>query len=755
MKSFFAFVLCALAIVSCKPVADEQTLLSQYVAFLYDNMSLPDSVNYSRTYWEENVRTALRVRERMKWNIPEREFRHFVLPVRVNNEYLDDFRTLYADTLCRRVEGMTIEEAALEINHWCHEQATYRPSDARTFGPLSTMRASLGRCGEESVLAVAALRAAGIPARQVYTPRWAHTDDNHAWVEVLVDGRWYFMGACEPEPILNMGWFNAPASRAMLLHTKAFGQYDGPEDTISTTAVYTEINVTDSYLTTRRTVVQVVDEKGGAVAGARVSFQIYNYAELYPVATYTTDAEGKVSMLTGCGDIMVWAVKGRKFGLGKASGEHNVVRLSHELGECFAADFDIVPPVERAIPANPTPGQVALNNRRLAYEDSVRLHRAKGNEATLQAFQNRHAADSTKVEALLRSLSQKDADDVTMEVLEDAFAHAGDVFNPLVDAPRVEIEQLLPYFAEIGKGLSFASAAEVKEWVWQNIEVDDARNPQGLRIPPLMVWRSRKADTKSRDIFYVALCRAKGFPARLDDVTGQIAHEVDGAGKGVVKVDFSPSGFLKAPEYYRHFTLSEIRDGKPALLSFSEDESLPVGKLFPLSLENGYYMLVSGNRMADGSVLAHVEFFNVEGGGTVCPPLVVRTAEEKLAVIGSFYAEPYIPVTGRGYFAMVVLGRSDEPSIHARRQLSAVADELNTWGRKILLWGDMPPEGLEQIVVQAPDDAVVKTLTEAVGCDRYSLPLVVIADSFGRVVYFSQGYNTSLGEDLKRVVHQL
>lgn len=755
MKSFFAFVLCALAIVSCKPVADEQTLLNQYVAFLYDNMSLPDSVNYSRTYWEENVRTALRVRERMKWNIPEREFRHFVLPVRVNNEYLDDFRTLYADTLCRRVEGMTIEEAALEINHWCHEQATYRPSDARTFGPLSTMRASLGRCGEESVLAVAALRAAGIPARQVYTPRWAHTDDNHAWVEVLVDGRWHFMGACEPEPILNMGWFNAPASRAMLLHTKAFGQYDGPEDTISATAAYTEINVTDSYLTTRRTVVQVVDEKGEAVAGARVSFQIYNYAELYPVATYTTDAEGKVSMLTGCGDIMVWAVKGRKFGLGKASGEHNVVRLSHELGECFAADFDIVPPVERAIPANPTPGQVALNNRRLAYEDSVRLHRAKGNEATLQAFRNRHATDSTKVEALLRSLSQKDADDVTMEVLEDAFAHAGDVFNPLVDAPRVEIEQLLPYFAEIGKGLSFASAAEVKEWVWQNIEVDDARNPQGLRIPPLMVWRSRKADTKSRDIFYVALCRAKGFPARLDDVTGQIAHEVDGAGKGVVKVDFSPNGFLKAPEYYRHFTLSEIRDGKPALLSFSEDESLPVGKLFPLSLENGYYMLVSGNRMADGSVLAHVEFFNVEGGGTVCPPLVVRTAEEKLAVIGSFYAEPYIPVTGRGYFAMVVLGRSDEPSIHARRQLSAVADELNTWGRKILLWGDMPPEGLEQVVVQAPDDAVVKTLTEAVGCDRYSLPLVVIADSFGRVVYFSQGYNTSLGEDLKRVVHQL
>ena len=26
--------------------------------------------------------------------------------------------------------------------------------------------------------------------RQVYTPRWAHTDDNHAWVEAWADGRW-------------------------------------------------------------------------------------------------------------------------------------------------------------------------------------------------------------------------------------------------------------------------------------------------------------------------------------------------------------------------------------------------------------------------------------------------------------------------------------------------------------------------------------------------------------------------------------
>ena len=60
-----------------------------------------------------------------------------------------------------------------------------------------------GRCGEESTLAVSAMRSVGIPARQCYVPRWAHCDDNHAWVEVWADGDWHYLGACEPEPVLD------------------------------------------------------------------------------------------------------------------------------------------------------------------------------------------------------------------------------------------------------------------------------------------------------------------------------------------------------------------------------------------------------------------------------------------------------------------------------------------------------------------------------------------------------------------------
>ena len=178
------------------------------------------------------VRATFEAREQMPWGkkVPELMFKHFVLPLRVNNEALDMSRPVFFKELKERVAGMSMEEAILEVNHWCHEHVTYQPSDSRTLSPLACMNTAIGRCGEESTFTVAALRSIGIPARQVYTPRWAHTDDNHAWVEAWADGKWHFMGACEPEAVLDLGWFNAPASRALLMHTRAFGDYNGPEE---------------------------------------------------------------------------------------------------------------------------------------------------------------------------------------------------------------------------------------------------------------------------------------------------------------------------------------------------------------------------------------------------------------------------------------------------------------------------------------------------------------------------------------------
>lgn len=231
------------------------------LTFLYAYMPIGDITDYSGEFYLKNIRSSFQAREEMPWgkDIPEDIFRHFVLPVRINNENLDESRMVFFGELKDRVKGLSLYDAVLEVNHWCHEKVIYTPSDARTSSPLASVKTAYGRCGEESTFTVAALRSVGIPARQVYTPRWAHTDDNHAWVEAWVGGKWYFLGACEPEPVLNMGWFNGPAYRSMLMHTKVFGKYYGPEDVMERTKGYTEINVIDNYAPSAKASVKVTD----------------------------------------------------------------------------------------------------------------------------------------------------------------------------------------------------------------------------------------------------------------------------------------------------------------------------------------------------------------------------------------------------------------------------------------------------------------------------------------------------------------
>ena len=64
------------------------------MTFLYAYMPIGDITDYSGDFYLRNVRAAFEAREAMPWgdSIPEMIFRHFVLPIRVNNENLDESR---------------------------------------------------------------------------------------------------------------------------------------------------------------------------------------------------------------------------------------------------------------------------------------------------------------------------------------------------------------------------------------------------------------------------------------------------------------------------------------------------------------------------------------------------------------------------------------------------------------------------------------------------------------------------------------
>lgn len=817
MKKLSYFFI-ALLLASC--TAKQELTQEQAMDFLYKYMPLPDKVDYDTAFYKRNVETSFLAREEMPWGkiVPEREFLHFVLPVRVNNENMDESRMVFYAELKDRVKNLSMKEAILEVNHWCHEKVTYTPSDERTSSPLASIKTAYGRCGEESTFTVAALRSVGIPARQVYTPRWAHTDDNHAWVEAWADGEWHFMGACEPEAVLDLGWFNAPASRGLLMHTKVFGNYDGPEEVMSQTECYTEINVTKNYAPVGKAFVKVLDKDGNTVEGANVEFKIYNYAEFYTVANKLTDAKGITSLEAGLGDLTAWGYKDNVYGFAKCSiakGDTAVMVLDKEPGKSYSLDMEIVPPMERNTVPTLSDEQIAENTRRLAYEDSLRnayiatfdnstpiLTKSRGNHKEIKEFLE-YANNSERANSLLTVISDKDLRDISFATLKEIYDNtpenvglSADIYNRYILNPRVANEMVLPYRAyfnnvltEEQKTVWKADVSQFISWINDNIKIDEVHNPQNLRMLPTGVWKSRLTDTVSRNIFFVAVCRTLGLPARIDPVTSKVQYanadykwvdvNFDSADKshelnsniGCLKATYTPNKVLENPKYYTHFTISAIKGGSPVLMNYAEEDN------YESLLKNGSkvdacdYLLVTGTRMANGGVLAHIAIFPVEAGKEVVVPLKMREDTENLTVIGSFNSEnlyndnesgvkSVLSTTGRGYFIIGVIAPNNEPTNHILRDIAQYKDELEQWGRKIVFVFRNQSEADRFDLSEFPSlpsnvvfgvDSEGQIIKEMSG----TLPVVKIADTFNRVVYVSEGYTIGLGENLTKAIGKL
>lgn len=705
--------------------------------FLYAYMPSCDVADYSGDYFLRNVDASFLAKDELSWGrrVPEREFNHFVMPVRVNNENLDDFRFVYYDELRDRVKDLSMYDAVLEVNHWCHEKVNYKGSDSRTSAPMATIKTSWGRCGEESTLLVAALRTVCIPARQVYTPRWAHCDDNHAWVEAWVDGKWHFLGACEPEPVLDLGWFNAPASRALLLHTRVFGKYFGPEEVIDRNANYTEINVIDNYAKTAKLNVKVVDNEGNAVPDARVDFKIYNYSEYCTVATKHADNEGNTWLTAGLGTMMVYASKDGKFGyeVVKIGDVDNIMielcrdgRKSVSSSEQIEEDYDIIPPAENAYIPDVSAEMRAENNRRLAVEDSIRnayvagciaahnegdydreiMAKTWGNYQTIKDFVDYARTLDREEDAykILHNLTDKDLRDVTLDVLVDCIDN--NVFNP-----RVSNEMLRP-FSTAGCDVD-------------TIIVNDDLNVRHIPMSPSGVARARVTDSHSYEIFNVACSRRNG-----DDVPAATKT-------GILKINFNADA---DPRYYTHFSIKKFNGNTFDLLAYDAmDPGMDVGLLYSqlmeddgLRLEPGYYVMSSGPRRADGSVLNHIVFFTIEEGKTTEIELVMRSDVSSLI----------------GERIVAYLDGGSEPTTHAMQDISILKDRFNNLGGNMTFFFQNEDD-LKNFKLKNFNDLPQNIVFEInQDIPTTNLPIFLIFNEKDEVIFESKGYTIGLGEQL-------
>lgn len=191
-------------------------------------------------------------------------------------------------------------------------------------------------------------------------------------------------------------------------------------------------------------------------------------------------------------------------------------------------------------------------------------------------------------------------------------------------------------------------------------------------------------------------------------------------------------------------------------------------------------MLVTGSRLANGSVLSNVTFFTIEEGKTTTVDLVMRDNAEEIRVIGNFNSEAtylnpetkeevsILSTTGRGYYIVGVLGVGQEPTNHALKDIEVKKADYEKWGRKIVLL--FTDEAAYKKFDRKAFPNLPSTISFGIDTDGKirkeiatnmklnnggQLPVFIIGDTFNRVVFQSQGYTIGLGEQMLHVIHGL
>ena len=620
---------------------------------------------------------ALELRRSRAWTaaLPEDVFIHYVFWPRVNNERLEPCRSRIAGELDARVTPLDMECAAIETNYWCAEHVTYAPSDIRTIGPVGALNRGTGRCGEESTLLVSALRAVGIPARQVYTPRWAHCDDNHAWVEAMVDGVWRFMGACEPEERLDRGWFDCAAARAMLIHARVFCDYTTGSVDVSPSAGRQGAailqNLTASYAPTARLTVTVTDTDGAPVPGANVRFELLNMAEFAPIAQLAADEDGRAAIELGLGTVLVHASTPDGFGealVDTASTTAVTVTLDAE-----RRDDDAWTPLSVSAPAAGgsraaalTPEQKAVGADRARHAEAMRVER-------LESFARQSATGDADTDAILRlaggnwpviarfleagaepdrmlllqALSDKDLADVHAETLDGALAAAAairdhamrmltdldertrtDLWRDAVLNPRVDGEELAGDHRVLQQRFDADRTALFRSdprTLWQEMlrDVRDAEDDEPYTGTAALLSRGY-GDGPHRGIAFVTVCRCLGIPARLNPETRSPQY-FDGArfvdvqareSDRLVACTLTAPGRDDTPRYGVDWTIGRLQR-TPYGMDFS---TIDLGDVpwtdgaAHIRLEPGTYRVITTTRLPNGSQLAASRTLRVADG---------------------------------------------------------------------------------------------------------------------------------------------
>ncbi len=161
--------------------------------------------------------------------------------------------------------------------------------------------------------------------------------------------------------------------------------------------------------------------------------------------------------------------------------------------------------------------------------------------------------------------------------------------------------------------------------------------------------------------------------------------------------------------------------------------------------------------------------------------LIIREPADAVSVIGGFDAETLVEkdgsmvsllsMTGRGFYALGLLEVGKEPTNHALADISRAREAFQKWNRPTILvctdqnqldrlkaeiaegrYGQLPSN---LIPVIDRDGAVAKELTKELKANTTNKPVFIVADTFNKAYFLSEGYTIGLGDQIQTVIKKL
>jgi hypothetical protein len=256
---------------------------------------------------------------------PDEFFLSYVAKITVSDEPITDYRRQFEGNGIydkdNMFDGMGLKKLRQAVSdpleryrQMClvsTELLLYKASSGRDQSPMDVAaRSLLGRCEESQILFVALCRTMGIPARPASTPWWAHQDDNHAWAEIYLDGRWHYSGDSDGGYWPDQTWFTGLANKMVII--AADGTLPAPNDEVLAQDDYgAVINSIMHYADedVRSLNLKVVDKDGKPVPNCPLGINVYNFYSLRPQAYTRTDEKGEKTISVGRGAFFISALK--------------------------------------------------------------------------------------------------------------------------------------------------------------------------------------------------------------------------------------------------------------------------------------------------------------------------------------------------------------------------------------------------------------------------------------------------------------